>query len=168
MLYIPGSNTQNFQVVSICANNAIIQVLCQIEYRTFNLNIELQFSDLFLFTKTIPLYQDAFEEVKVPTSASVMTIESHQPDGTKVSLTKRPTSRSSGKQSSVHFDTSSASQVFDLSPGQIKAMTEFKDMCRRNGLETFTRAENSDDTTVLYVLRSMDADHYVSPIKISF
>ncbi|RAH66311.1 CRAL-TRIO domain-containing protein [Aspergillus aculeatinus CBS 121060] len=33
-------------------------------------------------------------------------------------------------------------------------MSQFKDLCRKNGLNTFTREENSDDTTILRFLRA--------------
>lgn len=61
----------------------------------------------------------------------------------------RPTSLSFEKHSSVRFEDSSVSQASGRASGPSNAMSEFKDLCRKNGLDTFTRAENSDDTTIL-------------------
>ncbi|KAJ5635465.1 CRAL/TRIO domain-containing protein [Penicillium longicatenatum] len=72
-------------------------------------------------------------------------------------------SPSSQRQSVVHFESSFDSQPDAQGSGSSNAMSEFKDLCRKNGLETFSRTENSDDATILRFLKAQQFD-----VKASF
>lgn len=56
----------------------------------------------------------------------------------------RQRTSSFGRHSSTHKAVPEASN-------SLMAMDQFKDLCARNGFNDFTRAQNADDITILYV-----------------